>query len=290
MTTEKEMEILSKLKQALINVSKLPESEFGSLKWRNSKKQEYYLHDWRKNLYEIPNADINLGTGREAVRSSAAMIFNLLGQKDFIIGGKKYTSPDYETKFEAIETDGDMPHVAHLDATFYSKDEAELHAVEAKLLEWANTPKNLSPAYLNANMYFERNHKSEDFISFFKTLIDETRKDSDGRFLHKTKKYDAIQMTIHILAIYNYICKLKDSKIKKIVLHNIVWKYDCEDYKIEESEGNDFVKEANQKFQPIFKELGVSFEVKYETFQGFKKLIDFSGDEKRIQYLKRYEI
>ena len=78
MITEKEIEILNKLKQALMNVSKLPESEFGSWRWRNSKKQEYYLHDWRKNLYEMPNADINLGTGREAVRSSAAMIFKAL--------------------------------------------------------------------------------------------------------------------------------------------------------------------------------------------------------------------
>ncbi|MBR1535596.1 MAG: hypothetical protein IJ630_01505, partial [Treponema sp.] len=82
----------------------------------------------------------------------------------------------------------------------------------------------------------------------------------------------------------------KNKSVKKVLLHNIVWKYECEDYKTEEREAQDFIKKANEVFSPLFEELGVSFKVEYETFQDFKNRIDFLENTARLQYLKRYEI
>ena len=218
------------------------------------------------------------------------MIFNLLGQKELIIGENKYTSPEYEAEFKAIKDENEITHNTHLDVVFYSENKTELHAIEAKMMEWINSPKNLSPAYLKEEMYVDDNKKSSEFIQFFNSLIKKEKQYADCRFAHKTERYDAIQMTIHILALYNYICKGKNKSVKKVLLHNIVWKYECEDYKTEEREAQDFIKKANEVFSPLFEELGVSFKVEYETFQDFKNRIDFLENTARLQYLKRYEI
>lgn len=293
MKKEMEIDLLKKLKQAFLAVTKeqgtvLTENDFGSFRWKGSEKEKFYLLDYKNNLLEIPLSNIILGSGVEAIRSSAAMIFNLLGQKEFSYNDTKFMPPEYETELKAIKDEKESPHNAHLDATFYSVDKSEFHAVEAKMMEWINNSKNLSPAYLNAEMYLPQNSQSGVFIEFFKSLVNE-KKDKDGRLLHKTKRYDAIQMAIHILAIYNYFCIAKSSA-KRIILQNIVWKYDCDDYKTEESEAKEFIEKANKTFKPLFKELNIDFVVEYTTFQEFKQKMDFSKDKNREKYLKRYEI
>ena len=160
----------------------------------------------------------------------------------------------------------------------------------AKMMEWINTPKKLSPAYLDSNMYFYSD-VSLDFIEFFRSLVDEQKKPaSDGRLIRKNKRYDAIQMAIHILAIYNYCRENKTAVPKKVSLQNVVWAHGCDDYDKEQSEGKEFVEKANNTFSPIFEKLGIDFSVEYVTFQDFKARIDFTNDKDREAYLTRYEI
>lgn len=289
-----EMEVLQLLKDGLIEAAeikglKLTEQSFGSLRWRNSEKRVFYLYDYNNNLFETPYSKKELGTGIEAVRSSAAMIFNLLGKKDFILDHKNYTGIKYEKTFPAIIDEKGDSHEAHLDAVFYSSDFTEMYAIEAKLLEWKDSPKNLAEAYLDVEKYIITGKERNTFVDFFKDLtIDQ--KDSDGRFKHKTKKYDAIQMTIHTLALFSDFSKKTYNTVKKLTLLNVVWKYDCDEYAKEEEEAHAYIEKANAVFVPLFKHIDIDFSIKYFTLQDFMKRIDFSNAIERFEYLKRYEI
>ena len=280
MTQEDEYVLLSNLKMNLINAAetinlKLTEPDFGWKREKDSNKKKFYLLHRDNNLFEKPYKDVKLGKDVEAIRSSAAMIFNLLGQTDITINGKHYGKPNYETKLGAIFDKLGNKHNANLDATLYSED--EFLAIEAKLLEWSNSPKKLPSAYLNSNMYFYKEH-STCFIDFFKWLIN-----------IKFKKYDAFQMAIHILALYNE-CLSNKKLPKKISLWNVVWEHKCDDYDKEKAESNTFIEYANQTFKPLFKKIGHNFSVEYKTFQNVRDSIDYTNNPKRIEYLKRYDI
>ena len=58
-----EIDILKKLKRKLLEVNpSIQDSDFGSTIFPNSEKaQQYYLFDKTNNLFESPNADLNLG-------------------------------------------------------------------------------------------------------------------------------------------------------------------------------------------------------------------------------------
>lgn len=292
MKEQDELNLLAELKNKLIEIEKkrgncLKDDDFGSVRWEKSEKKEFYFYDLRKNLFEIPNKTISLGTGVEAIRSSAAMIFNTLGQGSVIFNGEKYNTPKYEQEFTAIIDDDKKEHNAHLDAVLYSADEKDMIAIEAKMLEWINSPKNLHKAYVSKENYVSENKKREVFINFFNSLKN-NKIDKDNRFCHETKRYDSIQMTIHILSLYNYCCTKVDSVPKNIKLLNVVWNYDCEDYKIEEKEGKEFVKKANEAFAPLFTELGVDFSIEYTSYSEFIKSLTLSPE--RSAYLGRYMI
>ncbi len=289
-----ELEVLQLLKDGLIEAAKvkglkLTEQSFGSQRWRNSEKRVFYLHDYRNNLFDTSCSKKELGTGVEAVRSSAAMIFNLFGKKDFVLDNKKYTGIKYEEEFPAIIAEKGDSHNAHLDAVFHSSDNTEMYAIEAKLLEWKDSPKNLAKAYLDFERYLISGKERQTISAFFRTLIIEEQ-DRYGRYKHISERYDAIQMTIHALALYNHFLKYKDSKVKKLTLLNLVWKHDCDEYAKEEEEALAYIEKANAVFVPLFKHIGIDFSVKYSTFQDFKKRIDFTNDVERLEYLKRYEI
>lgn len=285
-----ELEVLQLLKDKLIEAAKvkgteLTDRDFGSRRWKMSKKNVYYLNKYQNNLFENPGPKTELGTGVEAVRSSAAMIFNLLGEEYFVLDKKYYSDIEYEKGFRAIKNSPE----AHLDAVFNSLDKTEMYAVEAKLLEWKDSPKNLAKAYLDKRKYYATNKNCQSFIDFFQSLILQEQ-DSYGRYKHLTKRYDAIQMTIHTLALYNHFSKETTSTIKKLTLLNVVWRYDCDEYAIEEQEAQEYIKKANSRFAPLFKQIGIDFSIQYSTFQDFMQRIDFSNAPKRFEYLKRYEI
>lgn len=290
-----ELNVLQLLKDKLIDAAevrglKLTDDAFGSKRWENSEKKVFYLYDSRNNLYETPRRKTKLGTGVNAVRSSAAMIFNLLGEKTITLNHKEYSGIEYEKKYPAIiDEKGDI-HEAHLDAVFHSSDNSEMYAVEAKLLEWKDSPKNLAKAYLEPNQYYTKGKNSKDFIDFFETLISPNKEtNKEGRYKHLLKKYDAIQMTIHTLALYNHFSQETSTSVKKLTLLNIVWKYDCDEYNKEEEEARQYMEAANKFFLPLFKQIGIDFSIEYSTFQDFKEKLVIS-DAKRVEYLKRYEV
>ena len=289
-----EWDVLQLLKDGLIKSAevkglKLNERDFGSKRWKNSDKRVFYLWKLENNLFDSPARSTVLGTGAEAVRSSAAMIYNLLGENELVLDGKTYSRIEYEKPFAAIKDEGTKTHKAHLDAVFQSADGSELYAIEAKLLEWKGSPKNLAAAYLDESMYFPTNTENKTFIDFFNSLINQEL-DGDGRYKHKTKRYDAIQMTIHTLGLYNYFAENTVPRIKKLILQNVVWKYDCNEYETEEREAINYLNEANRVFVTIFKQIGLDFSIQYSTFQDFKNRISFAKGSKRPEYLKRYEV
>lgn len=251
------------------------------------------------NLFEVPKTGVELGTGIEAVRSSAAMIFNTLGQEKlkFKIGDayvtdfKNFDKPEYEKKLPALKN----RNPAHLDAFLKSDDNASAIFIEAKCLEWLNSPKTLHNAYLNpANYVYDTDDCSQQFIYVFNYLITEKiEKGSDGEKRYKSifKKYDAIQMTIHILGIYNWCKQNEKNNPKEINLMNVVWNYEgFEEYRTEEREGKQYEGFANIVFHKMFEQLGIDFKVEYVPYSDFLEHIDFSNDKGRRDYLKRYEL
>ena len=213
------------------------------------------------------------------------MILNTLGKSEFYFNGKKYGQIEYEEELKAIKTD-ERKHNAHLDAKFVSFDGKEINFVEAKFLEWFSSPKNLSEVYLSRARYFPETGKTADiFIKFFESLLlNPRKKDKENRLVGKYRKYDAIQMTIHILGIYNFY-KSKEYNGEKIKLLNIVWDNDsCSQYKAEKKQADEYLAIAREKLCPLFHG---NFEIEYVPYSGFYDSISYD-DPDRKKYLKRY--
>lgn len=275
-------EILNKLKSNLKN----PESEY---------IDDYHLKDIKSNLYFDPYDGID--ERANSIRSSAALIYNTIGPNEIFFDGKRYPHIVYEREFPALnENDkSDHDHSAHLDVSLISEDKTELVLVEAKCLEWMHNPKSLSIAYLSEYCYRKETGKwISHFIDSFRSMkaYPEKKDPKDNsRVLPAYQKYDAIQMNIHILGIYNYCVWKEDLIQKKICLINIVWDYDeAEEYQIEEREGREYVSYANVAFRNLFNQLGVDFSVEYVRYSDFLNRVDWTKDTEHRNYLRRYEI
>lgn len=299
-------ELLDKLKNGLLSVIKYKEIDglFGPENSKSSTKQKYYLSDLKYNLYKeiIPN--FKLGKDPDAVRSSAAMIYNTLYYGDVIVDGKLFKgySKDgfliYELPFIAIKDDNESSHTAQLDAGIVSVDGHELILFEAKCMEWIDkNPKGLKKAYLKNERYIHEESASI-FVPIFNKLVyeNEFKKERDVD-VHKPKsyaRYDAVQMMIHCLGIYNWCLgkyKKQEENLKIIRLMNLVW--NCKDsmeYDEEEKEGLQFEEFANSELKEKFKQLGVDFSVEYVRYSDFLNRVDWSNDMEHRNYLKRYEV
>lgn len=256
---------------------------------------EYHLKDIESNLYFKPYDGID--TRANSIRSSAAMIYNTIGSDYIIFDGKKYPHIVYEREFPALnENDkSDHDHSSHLDVSLLSEDKSELVLVEAKCLEWMHNPKSLSIAYLLEYCYRRETERCiQQFIDSFKNLrlYPERRDPEDNsRILPYYKRYDAIQMNIHILGIYNYCAREKKNSPQKIRLLNVVWDYDkAVEYQKEEAEGKEYVAYANVAFRNVFKQMGIDFSVEYVRYSDFLNWIDWTNDMEHRKYLERYEI
>ena len=278
--------ILQKLKDGLRNAKpELKDDDFGSEIKKERNYKDYYLYCYKNNCFDDPK-NIKLGTGTRAIKSSAAFIYNIFGQDEITINDINYGEIKYEEPLKALI--GRNP--AKLDGCLISKDNSKIKFFETKLLEWSGSPKNLSLAYLDKNNYFKCNNHREDFINFFTTISGpETKPDKKGeiRRKHKTKVYDAIQMTIHILGIYNAVCNNKILQ-KNIELVNLVWDYPHSRYEKEKTEALDYEKKFNDYFKPFFKEKGFDFKVKYISFSDFILNTDIKFKKlERFEYLKK---
>ena len=276
--------ILTKLKNGLLQVRpELDYSDFGSDKKRERNYKDYYLIDYKNNCFDNP-VKVKLGSGTRAIKSSAAFIYNIFGKDSINFEGKNYKQIQFEKGLDALLR---RPK-AQLDGYLLSEDETKEIFFETKLLEWSGTPKDLAIAYLEENNYPTENKHSKEFISFFKSIVDENKKtERKGveRVAHKTKVYDAIQMTIHILGIYNALCK-NELKSKNIELINLVWDYDHPRYNKEADEAKDFIQKTKKTLIPFFNEFDISFQIRYIPFSDFINKVKFLNP-KRLDYLKK---
>lgn len=258
---------------------------------------DYHLKNIKSNLFFEPFEGID--ERANSIRSSAAMIYNTIGPDSIIFDGVRYSNIEYEREFPALnkQDNSDHDHSAHLDVAMLSEDEKELVLTEAKCTEWMYAPKSMCVSYLSPHCYLpETGFYTQHFIESFRSLkMCPERKDpkDNSRLLPSYKKYDAVQMNIHILGIYNYCVRehKKENLPKKIRLLNIVWDYDeAEEYQIEELEGKEYVSFANVSFRNLFKQLSIDFSVEYVRYSDFLNRIDWSNDMEHRNYLKRYEV
>ena len=281
-----EIEVLEKLKEQLIHInSDLNEENFSPSEMieKHPEQAPFYLKKATDNLYKGFTHD-KLDRRANAIKSSAAMIFNTLGTTDFFLDGRKYTQIKYEEELKAIKSDA-REHNAHLDAVFISEDGKTITFVESKMLEWFSSPKNLARAYLNKEQYFpETENASKIFINFFKSLLlSPEKEDVKGRLFGAFRKYDAVQMTIHILGIYNFY--KSNQNFEKIRLMNIVWdNKQCPQYKDEAEQAERYLEKVRDVLYPLF---DGKFEVEYIPYSKFYESISFS-DKERKNYLRRY--
>jgi len=263
-------------------------------KLRKSRMKKYYLKDAKNNCYK-GKIDLKLKADwrSKSIYSSAVMIYNLFGNKVRFKNKDEYKDYNviYEEELEAIKPEGKYKtHKAHLDASLRTED--EIIFIEAKMTEWFSNPKKLAKAYLNKECYLPiEGSEPEIFIEFFKKIIDMESIDKNGKYksISDYKVYDAIQMTLHILGIYNFVLENKNESINKIYLYNCVWgSIKIRRYQEEEQQGKKYCQLANKYFKKVFKNLGIDFTVEYYTFNELKDKID---DIERKKYLDdRYKI
>lgn len=285
--------ILTELKNGLRHASpELKDCCFGSKIYKERNYKDFYLLDDINNFFDNPG-QLKLGVGTRAIKSSAAFIYNIFGQDEISIQGIDFSPIEYEKHLTALHN----RNPAQLDGYLVSKDKTNIKFYETKLLEWSGTPKNLSLSYLSIDNYPMENDIKQIFVSFFENLVrpDIVIEKGEKKRKHKTRVYDAIQMAIHILAIYNstYLKKEVDySGVKKIELVNLVWDYDCPRYRKEEAEALSYVKTMNDTFQPLFKDRGFDFSVMYLPFSKFitSEQVVFINPERRQYLEKRYLI
>lgn len=228
----------------------------------DSEIYEFQTKEMTKNLYhvmsiktqkEYKNGDGDeLRKGRiDMMRSSAAMIYNLLGNNNTIIMENKYLpegefEKEFEKKYKSINVINKKtgrPYEANLDAWLHN-DNCEIF-IESKCMEWLqnNSDKELAKSYTRDTSKYFYNNSAELFRTVSKEI--------------SLSQYDSCQMFRHTLAIYNYL-KDNKKKNKKIYLVNVVWEPD--EYEIDE------------KIRPIYK---LQLELEHKEFSLFyEKMCD----------------
>jgi len=245
------------------------------------------MSDKTKSFYQNGNGN-ELNDKMHALRSSAAMTYNLLGNENVIlkenqiIGAGEYTV-EYEKQLDTLR---DSKAPANLDA--FLQREEELCFCEMKLFE---------PIYHNTNFLREISSSYKDMESYFYTdTVFSFTKSLDKLCLSGIKRYDACQMFKHTLGIYNYARK-NELKGKKITLLNCVWtlneelqdeKLNLQYKQIAEEEKQEFRIFEQCMFDAInsFKKIGVDFSIKFVTVKEFIEMLDIPED--KVNWLNRY--
>ena len=281
------------LKRKLIDTGRVQPDDF----------KNYTIKDKNSNFYiqmtsETESAYLH-GNGYETdwkikqIRSSSAMIYNLLGNSDVeIMDNPILPKGNYKKEFEKqIYTLKKLKNPvlakrqkpANLDAWLHNEN-AEIF-VESKCLEWLE------------------NRKERELSSGYRKPYRYTYDDSSDMFISASKQiscqqYDSCQMFKHTLAIYNH---LRENNIrgKKIILANVVWelpkneslpkeiqkRYDMQ-LELEHIEFAYFKKQVKDVIDLFPKDTGCSFDIVYISVKDFIGMIKYD-DEKR-KYLERY--
>lgn len=261
-------------------------------------RNKYYFANLNDNFYtpmsEKVQEQFGGGSGKElkdkmfALRSSAAMTYNIFGNddvtilpNDFITSGKYSVS--YERQFNTLNNSNSP---ANLDVVLESDE--EIVFIEVKLFEpfyhKINYEKELSGAYEEDFRYVY-----SDSFYFFQRAIEKIQTSA-------IKRYDAWQMFKHSLGIYNY-ARTNELKKKKLTLLNCVWTFNDEisDSNIQ-FEINKIMKEEQAEFkifkdsmfyvQNAFEKQNLNFTMDFVTVKDLISIIDI--DETKKNWLGRY--
>lgn len=302
-----ETKILDLLKNQYIIVK----GEFKQKIIAGSPKHEYYLEEWEDNLIfdmdDLHQKQFDSGSGSElkkkmnALRSSSAMTFNLLGNESLMIKDNPYFGEgryaiQYEKKLRTLKGRGNP---ANLDAELYSAENEEYIFCEMKMLEYLGASTTLNRSYLDPKNYKLSTEDASVFINAFESLCVKPFPDK-GDIQPLFKSYDAFQMLKHTLSIYNAVNNLELHTAKKITLLNVVWEIKdssnlCSDLgpkyndiiTNERNEFHDFKKVCKPIVQ-LFKNKGISFSVQYLAHHELIDLLELTNEH--IDGLKRYDI
>ena len=276
------------LKQKFLKTNYIHEDEIEDFKLKEMTKNFYHKMSDKTKL-EYKNGDGNeLEDGKmNMIRSSSAMIYNLLGNDDVKLKANTYfPSGVYKKEFEKkLKTVKRSPKKANLDAWLYT-DNCEIF-IESKCLEWLqNCNKPLNQAYSKDTTRYYFQETSELFRKIGSEI--------------KLSQYDSSQMFRHTLAIYNYLKNQKNQVTKKkIYLVNVVWEPDEKELpediratyrnqvKLEQSEFDLFHKKMEPIIDEINKIPNISFEILYLSVKKFCSLLDYSN-EKQERFIQRY--
>lgn len=279
----------------------------------------YYLEDLKDNLIvpmsDAVKAQYGAGSGGEidsgkmnALRSSSAMTFNLLGNNPAEINGAKSKENcigsgtydvEFEKQFYTLKTDvSNRP--ANLDAFLYCADTKEAIACEMKMMEWLlNAPGKLKEAYLNPDNYID-SKAGIVFVDVAKKLIDSSVEKKEDGYKCIMKRYDAFQMFKHTVACYNAAISSAEEKrpFNKLTLVNCVWmpsedklpgeKFSEKYNEKKEQEHKEFeqFKEIMEDVKPLFADVNVDFEICFYTVDEFLNMLKKNPEE--LDALHRY--
>lgn len=278
------------LKQKFLKTSFVTEEEI----------HNYGLLNIEKNFYQKMSAktfkEYSSGDGGELkdgkmnmIRSSSAMIYNLLGNRDVFFSENDYFpeglyEKEFEKKYKTVDVKIKGRQVeANLDAWLYN-DVCEIF-IEAKCLEWIqnSNDKKLAKSYVKDTTKY-----------FYPKLAELFRK--TGKEI-SFSQYDSCQMFKHTLAIYNYL-KDKLIKNKKIYLVNIVWepkttefssrKDDYEKHlELEHKEFSVFYKIMTPIIKSISEDTENEFDIIYMSVREFCSIVSYT-DKKQEKFIQRY--
>ncbi|EID84024.1 hypothetical protein MSI_25460 [Treponema sp. JC4] len=282
------------LKRKFLATGEISDTEIKGFQTKELDKNLYHsMSDKTKSEYKNSDGD-ELKKGRiDMIRSSAAMIYNLLGNDDVVLEKNKYLpegtyTKEFEKKYKSINVinkETNEPYAANLDAWLHN-DSCEIF-IESKCMEWLqnSSDKELAKSYIKyTSKYFY-----SDSAEMFKSVGNEI----------SCSQYDSCQMFRHTLAIYNYLRDNPDKKNKKIYLVNVVWEPDESElpeeirdvYKsqleLEHREFQFFYKKMNSIINLIRPALAKDFDIIYMPVKEFFSILKYS-DEKQKRFVQRY--
>lgn len=297
-----EFEVLTILKDQFMKICGNKPFEVNTV-GRMAPKEQFYLEKLGDNLIAPFSPSVqnqyNQGGGNEplkkmrALRSSSAMTFNIFGNDDAKILNENGVYQTYKVKFEkqhkTLKASASKAK-ANLDALLYNPETKQAYACEMKLAEWLfSSPSDLNVKYENVDCY---DHQ-EAAVVF--TPIAQTLRTQKASF----RVYDANQVFKHTLACYNYCKEMQgtNQEITKLTLLNCVWElsnpklFDLQQVNYhnrlnEEHKGSLDFNNLMQPVIPLFKSIGVDFDIQYISLGDFLKKLDL--DQAHRDYLKRY--
>ena len=272
-----------------------------------SSNRQYYLGDWRNNLFDKGlgehETEFLKGQGHElsldstpdlaSVGSSAALPINLLGinktcqLKDtpasWNVNHGKYALT-YEYKSKTIRR-------ARANIDVYLHNGNDHVFIEMKMLEpLKRTSTKLSEAYFRKESY-----ANEQAYKVFRHLFDEAI---------KANRFDRIQMTKHLLGIYNKFAKERPNELQHVILLNCYWKPSddfCEQrlpyqrldltehYSLYQTEANDFTSDVSKaNVLDLFRSVNVVMQTDSLKAKDMLDYLDLS--DRRKGYLTRYNV